>query len=196
MKFLLLVFLVSMVFWGNGFGNSFAEGIVVFGPKQARIDGSVPYAVIGNYKARFKVFKGTVVLNQDLRQVQSVYLEIKVNSITSNCPWCDKLARSRRLLNPAQYPKIVFKSEKIWHDEGDFKVRGILAMHGIEKQMTFPFNVEIIDEGKVGKKLLNLKGSWTFNRKDFNIVWSKLLDRDGILVGDNITVNWGIRAYI
>ena len=46
------------------------------------------------------------------------------------------------------------------------------------------------------RKLLIVKGSWQFNRKDFNIIWNHLLDRGGVLVGDYVTVDWGIRAYI
>ncbi len=33
-------------------------------------------------------------------------------------------------------------------------------------------------------------------RKDFGIIWNALLDKGGILVGNNITVDWSIRRQL
>ena len=188
-----LFFMIMLVISSS---HSYASGLITFGPKETKIDGSVPYSVLGKYKAQFNDFKGMITLDQHLQRVQSVYLEIKIGSITSNCPWCDNIVKSKRLLNIAKYPKIIFKSEGIIHDEQGFKVKGILEMHGVKRRMIFPFNVEIINDQKFNGQLLDLKGSWVINRKEFNIIWNKSLDRGGVLVGDNITVNWGIKAYI
>jgi polyisoprenoid-binding protein YceI len=189
MKFLtLFVFIAS---FGMGIGQSNAQETVTFGPRETKIIGSIPYTVIGKYRAQFSAFKGSIAL--DGQRIESVYLEIEAKSIKSNCPWCDRAARSRKLLNTARYPQIIFKSDKIIHNDRGYKVRGILEMHGIKKRMIFPFTVEIINDPNTGKKLLAIKGSWAINRKDFNIVWNKYLDRGGVLVGDYFTVDWGIR---
>ena len=62
--------------------------------------------------------------------------------------------------------------------------------------MTFSFKVEMYIDHKTKQKILDLNGSWTINRKDFNIIWNKLLDHGGIIVGDHFTVDWGIKAGI
>ncbi len=69
-------------------------------------------------------------------------------------------------------------------------------MHGIKRRMIFPFKVKMMVDRDTHWKLFDLQGRWNINRKDFNIIWNKYLDRGGVLVSDIFTVNWGIRAYI
>jgi len=192
----LLILFVFTVSFSMGIGQSYAQGIVTFGPRETRIDGSIPYTVIGKYKAQFRDFKGRIMLDERFQRIQSVYLEIDAGSIRSNCPWCDKIARSRRLLNIARYPKIIFESDQIIHTESGYKVKGVLEMHGIKKKMTFPFNVTIMTDQRTDQKLLDITGRWSINRKLFNIIWSRRLDHGGVLVGDYLTVDWGIRVHL
>jgi len=196
MSKLQFIFIVLALLLGTGTDQAFAQDIVIFGPGETRIEGAIPYSVIGKYKAQFRVFKGRIALDGISKRVQSVYLEIDASSIRSNCPWCDKIARSRRLLFTTRYPKIVFKSDKIIHDESGYKVRGILEMRGVKRTMIFPFKVERIIDQKTKLETLDLKGSWVINRKNFNIIWNRVLDRGGIIVGDNFTVDWGIKVKL
>lgn len=176
-KCLLLVFAVFFIT-----EPSFAAQVMTFGPQGAVIEGSIKYTVLGHYVAHFNHFKGRLVLGDHAR-VESVYLEIQANSIESTCAWCDRAAKSRRLLNTHRFPKIVFKSDQITSKNGTYLVKGILQMHGIRRRMMFPFEFNKTD----------LRGKWVINRKDFNIVWNKYLDHGGVLVGDYFTVTWGIK---
>jgi len=189
-------FLILTILFGLGLGPSYGEGTVNFGPGQTKITGSIPYTVIGKYKAQFGAFKGRIMLDDGTSAIRSVYLEIEVNSIRSNCPWCDRAARSRKLLNAARYPKIIFKSDGIMRVEGGYKVKGVLEMHGIKRRIAFPFHAGIINDGRPSKRSLDIKGSWSINRKDFDIVWNRYLDRGGVLVGDYFTVDWGIKVTL
>lgn len=169
-----------------------AEGFSL-GPDNTLITGSIAYAVLGKYKAHFKVFHGNVSLEKSSGQVQSVDVEIQAASIKSNCPNCDRAARSRRLLNTIRYPKIIFKSDKIWKVVGQYKVLGVLEMHGVRKRIGFPFTVKVYEDPERHLRSIDLKGQWRLNRKDFNIKWNRYLDHGGVLVGDTFTVDWWIR---
>ena len=173
-----------------------AQGTIVFGPNQTTIDGSIPYSVIGKYKSTFKDFKGVITIDPKGQNVRSVLLDIKSNTITSNCAWCDHIVRSRRLLSCIQYPDIIFKSEGIVHGPLGYEVTGILSMHGVQKRLTFPFKLSMVNGSSVNDIVVDLEGDWAINRKDFNIYWNRLLDHGGILVGDQITVHWGIKTNI
>ena len=188
MKSVLSILLLIASFLGIGIDQSYAQEIIQFGPRDARIEGSIPYTVLGHYKASFRVFKGRIVLDKESGQLESVYLEIEVKSLISSSVWCDRAARSRRLLNAARFPKIIFKSNKIIHDDEGFKVEGILQLHGIKRAMIFPFSVKRLNHGLV------IQGAWNIDRRDFNIIWNKYLDHGGILVGNIFTVNWRIKA--
>jgi polyisoprenoid-binding protein YceI len=174
-------------------GPSYAGQTVAFGPQETNIEVCIKYIVIGKYIAHFGRFKGKIVLDAGSPSIRSVYLDIQADSIRSNCLWCDKLVRSRRLLHTDLYPEIIFKSDRIMHDESGYRVKGTLEMHGKSKQMIFPFKVAVIRDPKTGRKVFDIKGSWTINRKDFNIVWNKVLDHGGVLVSDDFMVDWGLK---
>ncbi len=169
---------------------------IEFGPQETRIKASIKYTVIGQYVAGFDAFKGTITADPQTGKILSVVLEIDARSIHSNCTTCDDIVRSRQLLDTERYPKIIFKSSSIIEDDNGYRVTGILDLHGVQKEMTFPFDV-VMGEGPVaGQKNLDIQGKWVINRKEFGIIWNRVLDKGGILVGNHITVHWGIKAVI
>ena len=115
-------------------------------------------------------------------------LEIKTKSIHSNCGWCDKIVISRQLLDAEKYPSIVFEGKEFKKDSEGYWVNGIIDLHGVTKDLNSQFIVEENADGS-----LSLKGKWILRRKDFNIIWNKVLDRGGVLVGENIVVDWEIQ---
>ena len=196
MKPLIVTISILLMLLGTGPRCSWARQTIAFGPQETSIDGSIPYTVIGSYKARFRDFKGRIVLDVKPLIIRSVDLEIEVKSLVSNSAWCDKLALSRRLLNAARYPKIIFRSSQIIRDETGYKVKGFLEMHGITRALTFPFDAVIMHDPINKRKVLVLHGTWVLDRKKFNIVWSRYLDHGGVVVGDDLTVSWSIRAAV
>ncbi len=170
--------------------SSFAAGVIAFGPQETKINGSIKYSVIGRYNAQFNDFKGRIEVDEISHQVQSVYLEIKTATIESDCKWCDRIVRSDQLLASAKYPTITFKSSEIIQEGAGYMVKGVLDLHGVKREVSFPFQATMKD------KSLDIKGQWQINRKDFKIIWNKFLDQGGVLVGNYITVDWGIKAEI
>lgn len=171
---------------------SFVE--LKIGPKEAVINGSIKYSVIGKYKAQFSQYSGAIGLDDKTNEIQSVYLSIDAASIQSDCSWCDKIVRSKQLLSVEEYPLIVFRSNKIMKEADAYWVKGILSLHGEKKEISFPFNVMRIEDSANGTIILNIKGQWDINRKDFKITWNKLLDKGGIVVGNNVIVDWKINV--
>jgi polyisoprenoid-binding protein YceI len=190
------VFIFLMLLWALVGEKAAAQETAAFGPANARITGSIPYAVLGKYRAHFDVFHGKVGLQRNTKDVQSVYLDIEAASIKSTCRLCDRAARSRKLLNASRYPEIIFRSDKIWRIQGRYKVLGELEMHGVRKKIGFPFKAKISLDAKSRRKCLVLEGRWVLNRKDFKINWNKYLDHGGVMVGDDFTVDWGIKLFL
>ncbi len=170
--------------------SSVNAGGVTFGPMETKIKASIKYSVIGRYNAQFNDFKGSVEVDEASRQVKSVLLEIKTATIESDCKWCDRIVRSDQLLAVNKYPRIVFKSNEIIREASGYTVKGVLDFHGVKKELSLPFQAVITATD------LDIKGVWVIQRKDFNITWNKLLDQGGVLVGNHITVDWGIKANL
>lgn len=163
-----------------------------FGPENTKLEGSISYSLIGKYKAVFSTFNGEIDFDNNSRKIKSVILRIETKSIQSAFSTLDKIVRSKQILDVEQFPEIVFKSNNIVKAEHGYLVQGILSMHGVEKEATFPFEFEAVGSPEDVHQVIKASGSWVIDRKEFNVVWSKLLDKGGVIVGNNITIDWEI----
>ncbi len=154
----------------------------------------VKYSLVGKYTPEFKNFNGLIYFDPRNLAKSSVLIRIKTDSIKSKYPTLDRLARSKRLLDAKSFPDVVFQSKKIEKRTDGYYVTGELSLHGVTKNFTFPFKLEgPVIEGK--KSYIVAHGKWQIERKKFNVIWDKHLDQGGIVVGDQITVDWKVKAY-
>lgn len=168
--------------------SGFAQTRYVLHPSSSKIQCSVRYTLVGKYEPFFKQFAGEVVFDKAHLDKSYVLLKLNMGSIESKFPLLDKAARSARLLNTAKFPQGVFESESIRKVKDGYEVTGRLTLHGITKRMTFPFSINGPDQN--GQ--MTASGIWTVNRKDFGIVWDEHLDKGGVVVADQITINWKV----
>lgn len=171
-----------------------APASYAFDPQGSVIGGSVSYTVLGRYHCVFEKYEGTLMFNPEDLAHSSVVLEIDVASVKSRFPGLDKAVRSGRLLDAATHPKIVFQSTQIAKTgkAGEYRVKGMLTMHGITRERAFLFHLE--ETLRNGRRGISASGRWDINRKDFGIVWSDVLDKGGLIVGDIVTVEWNVTA--
>lgn len=187
---------ISILVLAGGTVHGYGSQVVQFGPDQTKITGSIKYTVIGHYRANFNRFNGEITVDSATEEIKGVYLEIDAETIESSCHWCDKIVRSKQLLHTEKHPKIVFQSSSIFKEGNEYRVKGTLDMHGIKNEIVLPFEAAFAPGLDSGQKTMNVSGTWIIQRKDFDIVWNKLLDKGGVLVGNDITVDWSIQSLI
>jgi polyisoprenoid-binding protein YceI len=180
--------LTSLVLLNPSTASSFVS--VEVGPDEAQIKASIRYTVIGRYNAEFENYKGNIAIDWENDDIRSVDLIIDAASIFSNCDWCDKIVRSKQLLYVEEYPQIIFRSDEIIKNTDGYQVKGILDLHGEQRELSFPFQVSRAEDQLIAK------GQWIIERKEFKIIWNKLLDKGGVLVGNTITVDWEINLPV
>jgi len=163
----------------------------------SRIEGSIKYTVVGRYVARFDDYSGKFLFDPANLPKSSVELSIVTASIVSAHPSLDRIVRSAQLLDVKKFPLTIFKSKSISHRQEDppnnYWVTGDLSLHGVTKEISFPFIVDGL-QGDHQNRYLKARGVWVISRKDFNIYWHPFLDQGGILVGNHLVVNWEIVA--
>ena len=189
LKIFCSIFMISCVFVST---EVFAKRTVNFGPEDTTINASIRYTVIGTYHSVFEEFDGRIEYDPETNKILSVELVLQSKTITSNCGWCDNIVRSKQLLATEQFPTIVFKSSDITFDGQNYLVKGTLDMHGVTQEYTLPFNKEFLDDPESGNKMVNISSQWEINRKDFDIIWNRLLDKGGVLVANTIIVDWKV----
>ncbi|ART82369.1 hypothetical protein CBP31_06830 [Oceanisphaera profunda] len=120
---------------------------------------------------RFNDFKGSFVFDEDDVANNSVEVTINTSSVDSNHAERDRHVRSEDFLNVKKFPEASFKSTSVTKDddEGEYKVKGDLTLHGVTKQVEF--EIEEVGAGKDpwGGYRRGFEGEMTLKPSDFGI---------------------------
>ncbi len=90
----------------------------------------------------FKTFSGEIQFDET--NIDSAYcnLIIDVKSINTGNGMKNKHALSKNWFSAEKYPTIEFSSKSFTKSKNKYSVTGTLKIHGIEKEITIPFNFE------------------------------------------------------
>jgi polyisoprenoid-binding protein YceI len=145
--------------------------------------------LVSRVSGRFKDFGGTIHADPAKPEASSVELTIKSASIDTSNEDRDKDLRSPNFFDVEKNPDITFKSTSIKATGKDrYDVTGVLTIHGVSKQVTLPVSFLGFAKDPWGNERAGFEMSTTLNRKDFGIVWNKVLDSGGTLLGDEVKI--------
>jgi polyisoprenoid-binding protein YceI len=149
---------------------------------------------LSKVRGRFTDYDGTIVADRAKPEASSVDFTIKATSIDTDNENRDKDLRSANFFEVEKYPDITFKSSKVTATGQDrYDVTGTLTMHGVSKEITLPVSfLGTVNTGR-GEKA-GFETSITLNRKDFGIVWNRVLDAGGTTLGDDVIVSINVEA--
>lgn len=138
----------------------------------------------------FKSFEGTLQ-TKSLEDLVDAQFEFKVDPASIDVI-ADRLAdhlKGDRFLEVEKYPEITFKSsELVAKDEDEYTVKGLLKIHGIEKEQDVKMMMKGFSDAK-GKRSMGFQVELLLNRKDFGLDWgSPRLGETVTIVGHLIYV--------
>ncbi|HEU4724338.1 MAG TPA: YceI family protein [Candidatus Eisenbacteria bacterium] len=143
----------------------------------------------------FDKFSGTIEYDPANPTAASVKVDIDPASINTKTAQRDNHLRSADFFDVATYPTMSFVSTKVTKGEGNaLSVEGNLTMHGVTKPVTLAATFLGAGPAQPGSKA-GFEATATIDRKQFGIIWNKAID-NGTLLGDDVTINIGIEAYI
>jgi polyisoprenoid-binding protein YceI len=150
---------------------------------------TVRHLGISNVTGSFSKVTGSVVLNEkDIAQSQ-VSASVDLSSVDTRVEARDKDLKSPNFFDVAKYPTIEFKSKRIVSSGGKLQVTGDLTIHGTTREVTLDVDgptPELADPW--GNSRRGISATTTINRKDFNLVYNKLLNSGEAVVGDNVKI--------
>ena len=113
----------------------------------------------GDPSGEFKGLKGTV--NFDPNDLASSKFDVSIDVATINTGngMKNTHAKSEKWFDAEKYPTIKFTSSSITKTDAGYEAKGVLDMHGIQKEITIPFT--FTDN--------TFTGSFQINRLDYNI---------------------------
>lgn len=158
-------------------------------PTHSTIRFDAKYLLITSVSGWFREFEGTLVSGQDGFCNSEINLTIYTNSLTTGNEERDKHLRSPDFFDACNFPMIQFRSTEVIMEEKNIQVTGILTVKGIEH----PFSFRAVFIGMCTDPMGNTKAGFemdtVLNRKDFNITWNQLFDRNGLLLSDEVRVH-------
>jgi polyisoprenoid-binding protein YceI len=174
-------------------------------PMQFRIDPS--HSLVGfnvrhffsRTPGRFKEFSGNITLDPKDLAASSVEVTIQTASIDTENDRRDADLRSPNFFNADTFPTITFKSTKVVPGpDKSFLVYGDLNMHGVTRQVTLDATLmgvgQVAMGGRPPRTLAGFEAKTTVDRKDFGIVWNRVLDQGGTMLGDDVAITLQIES--
>jgi polyisoprenoid-binding protein YceI len=159
-------------------------------PDHSNVGFKVRHLMVSNVHGSFGKYNGTVEINDNDITKSKVVVSIDTNSINTNVQKRDDHLRSADFFDVAKYPTMTFVSTKVANAGKDkLKVTGDLTLHGVTREVVL--DVEgLSQESKdpYGNIRRGATATTTINRKDFGLVWNKVLETGGIAVGEEVTI--------
>jgi polyisoprenoid-binding protein YceI len=116
---------------------------------------------------RFNDVSGMFVLDRDDPSKSSFRLSINVDSVDTANEARDEHLRQPDYFDTKQFPTIEFVSTKVRSIDGGYEVTGDFTMHGVTKEITFPF-VGGEEVEKMGAQRVGFGTELRLKRSDFD----------------------------
>lgn len=152
---------------------------------------SVKHMMISKAKGTFDNFDAKIVADaEDLTDAQ-IELSIDVASINTRNKDRDDHLRSADFFDAENHPKITFVATDIKKSGNNYEVTGDLTL----KETTKPVTLDVVFEGQSkdpmsGSIVAGFSGSTSINRKEFGLTWNASLETGGVLVGEDVKINF------
>jgi len=151
--------------------------------------------MIGKVRGKFTKFAGRIEGDFEHAEAATVELQIQAASINTALPRRDDHLRGPDFFDVKTYPEILFRSEKVVPRGKDrYDVTGQLTIHGVAKRVVLPVRIMRTDLGAEGVEKVRFSVTTTLDRRDYGIVWNKVLESGGVLLGDEVTVEIELEA--
>lgn len=166
--------------------HAFAE------PVAYRIDDSHSFAnwslrhVASKTSGTFSDITGKILIDKDDLTKSSVEAKINMLSVNSSHAKRDKHIKEADYLDTEKFAEATFVSKKIEaSSKAEGMMTGVLTMHGVAKEMTFPFKVLGFGTDPWGGERSGFEAKTSLKASDFGFKWGL---KPNAAVGDDIEI--------
>ncbi|MBZ5551619.1 MAG: YceI family protein [Acidobacteriia bacterium] len=176
-----------------------------FEPGHTAAEFHARHMMVTYVRGHFKDVHGSLEFDPENPRVASVEATIDAKGIWTGEPARDAHLRSGDFLDVDHYPHITFKSSQIaLVGDHDYIVTGDLTIRGVTHKATLnvrylgqwktPWWEDGVDKGP--KTRAGFVAETTINRHDFGVSWTSMLDRGGIVVGNEVHITIDAEAIL
>jgi polyisoprenoid-binding protein YceI len=146
--------------------------------------------MVTKVRGSFNDYSGSAVVADG---AATITIEINAASIDTRSADRDGHLQSGDFFDVATFPKITFTSTSV-KDSGseNISVTGDLTIKDVTKPITIEFEYTGTAKDPFGNDRFGFEGASEINRKDFGLTWNAALETGGILVSENIKLEFEI----
>ena len=174
-----------------------------FEPGHTAAEFRVRHMMVTWVRGHFKNIHGRIVFEPRTATVSSVEAVIDSNELWTGEPARDGHLKSADFLDVQNCPQILFRSAKVEQlGATHYRMTGELTLRAITRPVTLdvqylgewqtPFWDEGVDKGPVTRA--GFVATVRLNRHDFKVSWNSVLDRGGVVVGDDVFIEIDVEA--
>ncbi len=163
-------------------------------PDHSTIEFRVAHMVVSKTSGRFKDYQGFVEMDADAKTLKSIEATIKAVSIDTNHDKRDAHLRNADFLDVERFPTMTYEMRQ-YRKHGDvYTILGDLTLRGVTKEVTLSGTFNGVTKDPWGNTRAGFSAEGTLNRKDFGLVWDKVLDNGGLVVGNEVHIHLDIEC--
>jgi len=161
-------------------------------PVHSALEFRVRHMMIETVKGRFRDFEGAIVPNE----VPSISGSIRVASLDTLDERRDEHLRSPDFFDVDRFPEIGFQASGIELDGGDrrFVVSGELTIKGVTRPIELDGELHGTGVHPDGSERIAFELRGKLDRADFGLVWNRVLETGGVLVGNTVELVLDVSA--
>lgn len=151
--------------------------------------------VVGNFK-KFEATKFSFDEKDLAKSFAGTTFSVDVGSIYTNDEKRDEHLRNEDFFFAKKFPAMTFKAEKLskGKGKGQYKLAGNITI----KDVTKPLVLDLTYLGEANDPWGNTRAAFSasgkVNRKDFGMVFNKVLDNGALLLGDEVKITIEVEA--
>ena len=164
-------------------------------PAHSRIGFVARHAMVTKVRGSFNDFEGGGYFDATSPEKSHLEVTIKAASIDTRNADRDAHLRSNDFFDMDQFPEIHFISTSVEAVKAhQYRVSGDLTIKGITKPISIDFEYTGAAVDPYQNQRVGFEGTVTVNRKDWGISWNAALEAGGVLVSENVVLEFEIAA--
>ncbi|MEO8086947.1 MAG: YceI family protein [Bacteroidota bacterium] len=153
------------------------------------------HMMISNVTGGFNSYDATIETEDEDFSTAQITFTADTASVNTGSEQRDGHLKGDDFFNAEKFPKITFVSTSVEKTgEGKFKLNGDLTVRDVTK----PFSLDVVFEGKVVDPWGNTKLGFSLNgklsRKEFGLIWNVVTEAGGILVSDEVKIQASVQV--
>lgn len=164
-------------------------------PTHSSASFTVKHMMVSNVRGEFGKIQGTASWSRPDYADAKVDVTIDAASIDTRDAKRDAHLKSADFFDVAKFPTLTFKSKRVHkgQEAGHLTLVGDLTIHGVTREVAFDVTGPSPEmKAPWGQIRVGAEAKAKINRKDFGLLWNKALEAGGVLVGDEVNIDFAV----